>query len=417
MMPVVKLKSCFVCFFNCIAFSGLPIYAAWSKSIIYFGILILNCFFHTACISTQPYYNAGAKNWKANVNDSGKVVYSVFLIGDAGMPKFGEYDTVKNFLRSKLHVAGNKSAILFMGDNIYPAGMPPENHKKRAAAENSIASQLEILQDYKGEVVFIPGNHDWNRSRKGGQDYIIRQEKYLEGTPQNHITFLPDSACPGPVELTLAENLVLVLIDSEWWLHKHDKPYGDKSYCSAKNEEQFANQLKAVLEKNKNKRVILAAHHPVFSNGTHGGYFPFKDHIFPLASFKKNLFVPLPLLGSIYVGYRKYFGHRQDIPNYKYKAYCKTITSTLAPYRNIIYASGHEHNLQYFNHAANHYIVSGSGSKNYYVKRGAGAVYAHNARGYAVVNLYENNEVWLEYWGAEKATGAVQLFYKIKLQF
>ncbi|MGZ5302572.1 MAG: metallophosphoesterase [Bacteroidia bacterium] len=342
--------------------------------------------------------------------------YAVYLIGDAGLPNYGENDTVKIFLRQQLLSAKNKASIIFMGDNIYPAGMPPEGHKNRAKAENSIASQLEILQGFKGNIFFIPGNHDWNQSHKGGKEYIIREAAYLEKSDQNLVTFLPDSACPGPVEVLLQPDLVLLLIDSEWWLHKHEKPYGENSYCSAKNEEQFGEQLKQMLEKNKNKQVIIAAHHPVFSNGTHGGYFPLKDHIFPLAAFRKNMYLPLPVLGSIYVAYRKYFGHRQDIANYKYSAYNHVVKNALAKYSNIIYAAGHEHNLQYFNQQNNHFIVSGSGSKSYYIKRGGKADYAHNTRGFAIIKLYNDNAVWLEYWGADKATGEMRVYFKNRLK-
>lgn len=382
----------------------------------YFILLLAIIALTSSCISHKPYYNAEAKSWQNAVPDlSTKPVYSVYLIGDAGLPKQGEFDTVKNFLRNQLISANGQAGIIFMGDNIYPAGMPPQSHKNRAKAENSIASQLDILKGFTGEIIFIPGNHDWNQSRKQGKEYIIREAEYLENSTQNKITFLPDSACPGPVEVTLAPNLVLLLIDSEWWLHKHEKPYGENSYCSAKTEDEFETQLKQLLEKNKQKQVIIAAHHPVFSNGTHGGYFPLKDHIFPLAAFKKNLYLPLPVLGSIYVAYRKYLGHRQDIPNKKYRAYNQVIKNALAPYKNVIYAGGHEHNLQYFNFGSNHFVVSGSGSKSYYVKRGGDAAYAHNARGFSVLNLYEDGSFWLEYWAANKANGAVELYFRKRI--
>ena len=36
------------------------------------------------------------------------------------------------------------------------------------------------------------------------------------------------------------------------------------------------------------------------SGGVHGGYFGWRDHLFPLRSIRSSLWIPLPLLGSLY---------------------------------------------------------------------------------------------------------------------
>jgi hypothetical protein len=47
------------------------------------------------------------------------------------------------------------------------------------------------------------------------------------------------------------------------------------------------------LSKNRDKTVILAMHHPLMSNGSHGGQFSIEKQIFPLEQK-----IPLPVIGS-----------------------------------------------------------------------------------------------------------------------
>jgi hypothetical protein len=65
-------------------------------------------------------------------------------------------------------------------------------------------------------------------------------------------------------------------------------------------------------------------------------------------------------------------------------------------YENIVYAAGHDHNLQYFNQHHNHFIVSGSGSKVSYVHKGGKASFTHAQKGIFQLNYYTNGEVWLK---------------------
>ena len=58
-------------------------------------------------------------------------IYSVFLVGDAGEP--GK-NPVLDLLKTELEKVGDRGSVIFLGDNIYPQGMPPKGHKLRAEA-------------------------------------------------------------------------------------------------------------------------------------------------------------------------------------------------------------------------------------------------------------------------------------------
>ena len=188
----------------------------------------------------------------------------------------------------------------------------------------------------------------------------------------------------------------MLIIDSQWWLHYWEKP-DSHSDCDAKNDDAFLADLRDALERNKHKRVVIAGHHPLYSYGNHGGKWSLKDHLFPLTEINKNLYIPLPVLGSAYPFYRGVIGNIQDIPNYRYRELQKELTSLFNEYENIIYAAGHEHNLQYIPKDGQHYIISGSGSKETYVKRSKKAGYVQMKKGFGTLSFYEDGDVWLEF--------------------
>jgi len=107
-----------------------------------------------------------------NQDKEAEIQYSVFLLGDAGEPYIGDLPHME-LLKNQIHEAGSRSTILYLGDNIYPKGLPPEGHKLRAEAEQSLRGQLEILKGYEGRVVFMAGNHDWEKGGNKGWDSAL----------------------------------------------------------------------------------------------------------------------------------------------------------------------------------------------------------------------------------------------------
>jgi predicted phosphodiesterase len=348
-------------------------------------------------ISQEPYYSPDNLNWKDNIAELKDIRHTLYLIGDGG-----ELDTLGqngiSLLKHHLKNENNNSSVIFLGDNAYPRGIPAEGHKDRERGELALLEQIKIVENYTGKTFFIPGNHDWDYWSKGGWESIKRQEMLVEEELNRGNTFLPDLGCPGPVEIELSKDILLVIIDTQWWLHKFEKPYGKTEFCDIQNENDFTERLREIAENNPNKQIILAGHHPIFSNGNHGGRFTFKDHIFPLTAAKHYLYLPLPVLGSIYPISRKHGSTVQDISHPKYQLLKSNILESFKEHKNFIYAAGHEHNLQYFNVNNQHFIVSGSGSKTKYAAREHNAGFSYEAQGFAKVIYLKSGETWIEYW-------------------
>jgi len=362
-------------------------------------------------VNPKPNYRRSAVGWEKNLPpDSSRIRYSVFLIGDVGNPiladKGGEPSL--NFMRKQMLQAGSKSATVFLGDNIYNQGMPPEGAYDRKTAENRINAQLDILKGYKGEKYMVPGNHDWIQGYRGGLAQVNREQSYTEQyLAKDSAEFaytgdflVPRDGCPGPYEIRLRDDLVMIAINSQWFItDQANRPFG--SACGADNEGDVYAQLDEVLKRNQNKHILIVTHHPLFSDGIHGGYFTFADHVFPLSIVAKYAFLPLPIIGSIYPLARKYGGISQDLAYPAYQDYKKNLLDLFAKYPNVIYANGHEHNLQYYDEerTKSHFITSGSGCKTQHVKPGDGGqeLFSDKEKGFARLNYYEDGQVWVEY--------------------
>src|SRR5690606_17881439 len=116
-----------------------------------------------------------------------------------------------------------------------------------------------------------------------------------------------------------------------------------------------------ILEENQEKIILVAMHHPFRSYGPHNGGYNWKDHLFPLTAASPDLYISLPVIGSIYPLYRSWFGDIQDLPHPKYEAMIQAFEKVFESHPNVIHVAGHEHGLSYVREESAHYILSGSG--------------------------------------------------------
>lgn len=321
--------------------------------------------------------------------DSSDVVFSFYCIGDARKLYLNE--SLQQMIKMHLENEDGKSAVIFLGDNVEPMGLPDSTHKYWNTAKESLLAQLELLSNYDGEVFFIPGNHDWAKGKKEGLEYIKNQRKFIEDYLDKKDVFLPKKGRPGPVEIKLTKDIVLLIVDSNWWLHDHDKSYG-----GIIDEADFYLQIKDAVNRNRNKKIIFAAHHPIESVGKHGGKFPLSYNLFPFQELNKNLLIPFP--GFLYTGYRKFLGYKQDIAHPQYQLFANSISEILKEVPNAIYVAGHDHNLQYILKDSIHTVISGSAGFTSYVSKSKKAEFAMQECGFAKLNFHSNGNVNLEFW-------------------
>lgn len=340
-----------------------------------------------------------------------EVKYRVILIGDAGEMNTGQLTSLKSAAN---HVIKGKTTTLFLGDNIYPTGMALPGSNNLKETEQILKSQFEPMRANGAAVYFVPGNHDWDKSGPNGLAKIQAQGQFLASFNDPLLKLIPDNGCPNPVAINLTDKLTIIAYDSEWWLFPYDKTNPD---CECNSKEEVIMRMRELFDQNKDKMIILASHHPFQSYGAHGGYFTFKNHLFPLTSLNKNLYIPLPLIGSLYPFLRTTFLNPEDMKHPLYKEMIEKVNGIFGDAPNVVYAAGHEHGLQLIK-SKQLQVVSGAGAKHSPNKLGKNSLFHSFENGYVVADQLMNNDMRYEYYtfsdtGVNKVFSYTQPFRKV----
>jgi predicted MPP superfamily phosphohydrolase len=164
----------------------------------------------------------------SSVNDSTntEVFYRIILIGDAGEPAKDHPEPVLVALKKEASLV-DSTVVVILGDNIYPNGLPDENHKKRKEYERRLDEQINAIKDLTSAAYFISGNHDWASDNHVGWKQLKRQADYILDKNLSHIKFVPLNACPGPELVSFGSKINLIFLDSQWFLQKKGRPAPD----------------------------------------------------------------------------------------------------------------------------------------------------------------------------------------------
>ncbi len=347
------------------------------------------------CASTDPKYRDGEPKTNFGYPTDLKIEKSFYLIGDGGYSQPGGSSegliAFKNFMDS---VKITDNYTLFLGDNIYPDGMPVKNSKNREEAEYRLDAQIDAVENYEGNVIVLPGNHDWYNKGIPG---LERQKSYLKEKLGDRLKWSPDIGC-GLESIKISDNIQLIVIDSQWFLTNWDNhPLVNKGCAGMKTREAMFLEVESELKKNQDKSIIIAMHHPLYTNGVHGGQYNFDQHLYPTQ--KK---IPVPILGSLATLIRTTGGVSiQDAQNERYKSLIKRLETISKDAERLIFMGGHEHSLQYLERENIKQIVSGSASKASYATLSFDGLFAYPDQGFAVYDVFEDGSSWVSFYGNE----------------
>ncbi|WP_159946912.1 metallophosphoesterase [Polaribacter septentrionalilitoris] len=321
-------------------------------------------------------------NYKKN---DAEVLHSFYLVGDAGNSELYKRDSALSYLNQEIFKAKRNSTLIFLGDNVYPKGIPEEKSKKYELAKHRLKVQTDIGKKFPGKTLFIPGNHDWYSGLKG----LKRQEKLVEKALGKN-TFQPEKGCPLE-KIEVNDEINIIVVDTHWYVTNWDKHPGINDNCEIKTRKKFFDEFEGMIKKSQGKTTLIALHHPMFTNGPHGGYYSFKSHI-----------KPAPILGSALNILRKTSGvTNTDQQNFKYNELRKRIITIAQENEKIIFVSGHEHSLQYIVKDNLPQIVSGSGSKTTAVKNVNGGVFGYGTQGFARLDIYKDGSSSVHFYTAK----------------
>lgn len=351
----------------------------------------------SSCSHVKPYYRShDLKPTNISIDES-EIGYRVLLIGDAGEPQHSK--PVLERLQQWAALAPDRTVIVFLGDNIYPSGMPVGNHPNRPDAERRIMAQIEAVRNSGARGVFIPGNHDWTRAGgTTGRAAIQRQADFVNAQLSSQSSFLPPNGCADPAVVDGA-GVRLIILDTHIWYE--DEPQEIFADCQYPTPEAVTDALTEIIDQTPlHLEVIVAGHHPLISYGPRGGHFFWKDHLFPLTGLSSWLWIPLPGIGSLYPLARStLLKDRNDGGSVYHRKMTKQLTSAFAAKKPLIYASGHDHALQVLEggNAAEYLVISGAGSqkKLYDVGHGDETLFAHSHAGFVAVDFLKDGRILL----------------------
>jgi len=313
--------------------------------------------------------------------------YRVIFIGDAGEINKEQ----KAIISSAANIIiPNKTTVMYLGDNIYPRGMGLPGSREEDTTKQILQSQYLPMRSKGAPVYFVPGNHDWDKMGPKGLAKIKQQWAYLESQHDSLLQLVPPNGCPDPIAINVSDSVTIIAFDSEWWLYLFNKTNPDAD-CSCRTRIDILGKMEQLLYENRYKVILLASHHPFQSYGTHGGYYPLKDHIFPFTELNPYLYIPLPIIGSLYPILRKAFTNPEDLHHPLYKEMTKQIDRVFARFPNMIHVAGHEHGLQFIKNDEVQ-IVSGAGAKEGYVREGK-ALYGKVEPGFVTADLLTGNNM------------------------
>src|SRR4051812_6298038 len=326
------------------------------------------------------------------VNGQDSIQYRIIVLGNAGVITKEQKSIINN---AAGHSIPGRTIALFLGNSIYPSRLGSSNKKSGLVAQNILYSQYAEFRKKGVPVFFIPGIAEWDNNGPEGYAKMLQFNEFIQNQNDTFLQVIPSNACPGPIALQLSKDVIIVAMDTEWWLYPFNK-HLDEVECECKTKRAVMGKLNDIIDRNRDKIIFFTTSHPFKSNGIYGGYYPLKKNIFSFANAKNNLYITLPVIGSIYPLFRKIFPPITDIDNPLYQDMRREITAILKNHPNIYHLSAHDHSLQLIQDRVAE-VISGAVAKITPVKKTNGTTYAESVHGYVIADVLKNNTVRLTF--------------------
>jgi hypothetical protein len=310
------------------------------------------------------------------------VTSRIVLIGNAGLA-VKERSNFLNAVKNSVTLDSN-TIVLYLGNNIFEPGDTA-----------ALRAEAAVVRNTEAKAIFIPGYRDWADGGRKGYKAIMQQDKFLKSLGDKNIKFYPGDGCPGTKDVNLGNDATLLIMDSQWWLHEHQKP-NEESDCGRRSIDELLVDIEDAIEDNADKFIIFASHHPFFNKGVHSGSFGVKQHLFPFtdAPGMSSFYLPLPIVGSLYPLSRNAITTKQDLSNAEYTKMVYQTSRLMEEHPFVVFVAGQEKNLQLLQNDDKYHIISGAASERPSRVRHARDVdFAGQTTGFAVLEITKSKKV------------------------
>lgn len=316
-----------------------------------------------------------------------------YLIGDTGhnsskdgLPALNALDA---FLQTEEHTG--KEYVLFLGDNFPGVQKLPWS------------ASMPGLEKFKDRHLYLSGEQEWQRK---GIEGLKETQSFLEEKYQREDVFVPKPGCAFSF-IDISDEVHLIVLNTQWFLANwNEHPLINDDCPEIKTREAMFLEIETELKKNQNKTTIFALHHPLRSNGVHGGKFSWSSNI-----VKEEGSLPIPVVGQLVNFLRTSGGiSRQDMGNPQYRSLVSRLQTLAGLWGKVVFVSGHDHSLQYLEDENIKQVVAGSGSSKTYVRKDANALFAAKKEGFAVLDVFKDGSSQIRFFGSDN--GDPNLLYQ-----
>ena len=150
--------------------------------------VLLQCMATVAVAGCASPFNSLQRANPASTPGPPAIEHRVVLIGDAGTPEAaGVLQAMADSVRNLAEI----TTVVFLGDNVYPDGIPSDTASDRSSKEELVRQQVVAGTTDGATAIFVPGNHDWRHALAGvvAQSELVSQFGGGPGTDTDNMPF------------------------------------------------------------------------------------------------------------------------------------------------------------------------------------------------------------------------------------
>ncbi len=306
------------------------------------------------CLFFIPFFSQAQQK---PANPEKKISHSFFITANTGESE--DQRVLKSIIK-----AADKAehpALLLVGNVTDQEGFTGTEKNKKFLQTNL----LQPLDAFPGKIIFAPGTNEWNATAPQSIDDL---ESFLQEGNQE---FWPDDGCPRERE-SLGDDVVIISIDSQWFLENWDRHPDMNNDCDLNSREQLFVEFKDDIKDSQGKTAIVVVHHPVMSNSK----MPFLSQIMGATS--------------------------QSFQNKKYREFRGRMETLASLFNDVIFVSGASKNLQYLHNGRNPQIISGAGgNETQPVRLRKDGKFVSAEPGYAKLIVFEDGSSRVEFYSVK----------------
>jgi hypothetical protein len=330
------------------------------------------------------------------------------MVGDLGYDYARGLTTLDAMVRA-MPPGKKKSSLMLLGDITGKKGLLKQGGEER----DQLDAISKLLSQVPGKVFYTPGENELGRDGDFGS--LDRLEDYFEDNEEKFgkkVNFMPNKQCSGPDDEEIFERVGLIGINTAWYLADWTRDEEVSEGCDYRNRDAMMAALVDEIKGYRDQVKIIMMHHPTQSNGNRGGKFSLVQHLFPLADVIPGAYIPLPVVGSIIRAVQGVGGGTRDVQNLRYQRFINKLKTGIDDEANIIFVSGHEHNMMLVHEKEYMQIVAGSGSIRGPANAGNNANFVAGQIGYSRLDFYPDGSVFTGFYTVDEDGNENRAYYR-----